>query len=37
MIRTKAMTLRVKKKKGKNIFVIIWEWIKGLFSWAINF
>jgi len=31
MIRTGAMTLRV-KKKGKNIFVAIWEWIKGLFS-----
>ena len=31
MIRTRAMTLRV-KKKGKNIFVIVWEWIKGLFS-----
>jgi len=36
MIRMKAMTFCV-KKKGKNIFVAIWEWIKRLFSWAINF
>ena len=32
MIRIEEITLRV-KKKPRNIFEAIWEWIKGLFSW----
>lgn len=31
MIRTKTITLRV-KKKPRNWLEAIWEWIKGLFS-----